>query len=536
MTTPRHLPIDAQTFEYIRKAGAVYVDKTQYIEKLLSLGRFFFLSRPHRFGKSLFTSTLKAYFEGKKELFDGLYLEDAEPRIAQQMQREAWVSSPVLYFQLNGVDYSYDEALSEALVAQMRILEAQWEIAGDEDSSPAIRFTYLIQTLFQKTKQQVVVLIDEYDKPLLETFDAPERNERFRTQLKSFYEVLKKSDAYIRFAFLTGITKFSKLTLFSALNNLKDITLLDSYAAICGFTQEELTGLFMPEIEALATKYQKSTEETLTLLKKKYDGYRFAGDGELVYNPYSLLNVLADSLFRYYWFETATPAFLVSYLKQINYFVPELKDGVEIDEGALQDFRIGGENPLPLLFQSGYLTIKDYEPFDYIYTLRYPNEEVCYGFLRMLMGGYYPTTVLDAAVTTRHFRDEILRGDVDAFMQRLTAIISGIPYGDFSRDPAPYYERDGQVAVFLVFLLMGQFIQTEVHNHVGRADAVVHTPAFVYVFEFKLDGSGTPEEALQQIEEKGYALPYKGGDKQVICVGVAFSKEKKTIASWLVKR
>ncbi|MGP1460976.1 MAG: AAA family ATPase [Bacteroides sp.] len=536
MSTPRQLPIDAQTFEYIRKAGAVYVDKTQYIEKLLSLGRFFFLSRPHRFGKSLFTSTLKAYFEGKKELFDGLYLEHAEPLLAEQMRREAWASSPVLYFQLNGVDYSYDEALSKTLVAQMRTLEAQWGIEGaEEETSPDIRFTYLIQTLFQKTKQQVVVLIDEYDKPLLETFDAPERNERFRTQLKSFYEVLKKSDAYIRFVFLTGITKFSKIVLFSGLNNLKDITLLDSYAAICGFTQEELTGLFMPEIEALATKYQKSTEETLVLLKKKYDGYRFAGGGEQVYNPYSLLNVLADSLFRYYWFETATPAFLVKYLQRINYYIPEIKDGVEIDEGALQDFRIGAANPLPLLFQSGYLTIKDYDFEENIYTLRFPNEEVKYGFLRTLLMGYYPT-VLDAVVDVRRFREEILRGDVDAFMQRLSAIISGIPYGDFSRAPEPYYERDGQVAVFLLFLLMGQFIQTEVHNHVGRADAVVHTPEIIYVFEFKLDGSGTPEEALQQIEAKGYALPYQGGDKQVVCVGVAFSKEKKTIASWLVKR
>ena len=535
MTTPRHLPIDAQTFEYIRKAGAVYVDKTQYIEKLLSLGRFFFLSRPHRFGKSLFTSTLKAYFEGKKELFDRLYLEDAEPRLAQQMQREAWVSSPVLYFQLNGVDYSYDEALSETLVSQMRTLEAQWGIAGEENSSPAIRFTYLIQTLFQKTKQQVVVLIDEYDKPLLETFDAPERNGRFRTQLKSFYEVLKKSDAYIRFAFLTGITKFSKIVLFSGLNNLVDITLADDYSAICGFTEEELTSHFAAEIEKLATKYQQTIEEARARLKKNYDGYRFSGNGVNVYNPFSLLNVLAFSNYKYYWFETATPAFLVKYLQQINYYVPEIKDGVEIDGGALLDFHLGDANPLPLLFQSGYLTIKDYEPFDYIYTLRYPNEEVKYGFLRTLLMGYYPT-VLDAAVDVRRFREEILRGDVDAFMQRLSAIISGIPYGDFSRAPEPYYERDGQVAVFLVFLLMGQFIQTEVHNHVGRADAVVHTPEIVYVFEFKLDGLGTPEEALQQIEEKGYALPYQNGDKQVVCVGVAFSKEKKTIASWLVKR
>lgn len=536
MTTPRQLPLGLQIFEEIRQQGLLYVDKTPYIARFISSSlKYVFLSRPHRFGKSLFTSTLKAYFEGKKELFDGLYLEHAEPQLAEQMHREAWVSSPVLYFQLNGVDYSYDEALSETLVSQMRTLEAQWGIAGEENSSPAIRFTYLIQTLFQKTKQQVVVLIDEYDKPLLETFDAPERNKRFRTQLKSFYEVLKKSDAYIRFAFLTGITKFSKIVLFSGLNNLVDITLEDNYSAICGFTEEELTSHFAAEIEKLATKYQQTIEEARARLKKNYDGYRFSGNGVNVYNPFSLLNVLAFSNYKYYWFETATPAFLVKYLQQINYYIPEIKDGVEIDEGALQDFRIGGANPLPLLFQSGYLTIKDYEPFDYIYTLRYPNEEVKYGFLRTLLMGYYPT-VLDAAVDVRRFREEILRGDVDAFMQRLSAIISGIPYGDFSRAPEPYYERDGQVAVFLVFLLMGQFIQTEVHNHVGRADAVVHTPEIVYVFEFKLDGLGTPEEALQQIEEKGYALPYQNGDKQVVCVGVVFSKEKKTIASWLVKR
>ncbi len=536
MSTPRQLPLGLQIFEEIRQRGLRYVDKTPYIASFISSSlKYVFLSRPHRFGKSLFTSTLKAYFEGKKELFDGLYLEHAEPQLAQQAQREAWESFPVLYFQLNGIDYSYDEALSKALMAQMRTLEAQWGIEGEEDTSPDIRFTYLIQTLFQKTKQQMVVLIDEYDKPLLETFDAPERNGRFRTQLKSFYEVLKKSDAYIRFAFLTGITKFSKIVLFSGLNNLVDITLEDNYSAICGFTEEELTSHFAAEIEKLATKYQQTTEEARAKLKKNYDGYRFSGNGVNVYNPFSLLNVLAFSNYKYYWFETATPAFLVKYLQQINYYIPEIKDGVEIDEGALQDFRIGGANPLPLLFQSGYLTIKDYEPFDYIYTLRYPNEEVKYGFLRTLLMGYYPT-VLDAAVDVRRFREEILRGDVDAFMQRLSAIISGIPYGDFSRAPEPYYERDGQVAVFLVFLLMGQFIQTEVHNHVGRADAVVHTPEIVYVFEFKLDGWGTPEEALQQIEEKGYALPYQNGDKPVVCVGVVFSKEKKTIASWLVKR
>ena len=347
MSTQRKLPVDTQTFAELRKSYDVYVDKTPYIAKLVSSGRFFFLSRPHRFGKSLFVSTLKAYFEGKKELFRGLVLEQTEEEMAKREGREAWIAYPVLHFQLNAQNYLTEESLTDNLSEQLSALELSYSLS-ETTGVPEKRFAYLLQALYQKTQKQVVVLIDEYDKPLLETFEKQELNEVYRSQLKAFYETLKRCDEYIHFAFLTGITKFSKVMLFSGLNNLKDITLLNHYAAICGFTEEELSSYFVPEIEGLAQRYNNTVEETRALLKKKYDGYRFSPSEEQVYNPFSLLNVLSDAAYQYYWFETATPAFLISYLKQINYYVPNIRDGVEVSEGELQDFRVGALNPLPV--------------------------------------------------------------------------------------------------------------------------------------------------------------------------------------------
>ena len=528
------LPIGIQTFEDIRRKELLYVDKTHYVARLVRPGlKNVFLSRPHRFGKSLFVSTLKAYFEGKKELFRGLVLEQAEEEMAKREGREAWIAYPVLHFQLNARNYLTEESLTDNLSEQLSALELSYSLSATT-GVPEKRFAYLLQALYQKTQKQVVVLIDEYDKPLLETFEKQELNEVYRSQLKAFYETLKRCDEYIHFAFLTGITKFSKVVLFSGLNNLVDISLQDVFSSICGFTEEELSNYFAPAIEALAQRYNNTVEETRALLKKRYDGYRFSPSAVPIYNPFSLLSVLAFSMYKYYWFETATPAFLISYLKQINYYVPNIRDGVEVSEGELQDFRIGALNPLPVLFQSGYLTLKDYSFEENIYRLRFPNEEVKYGFLRTLLMGYYPIPVLDAGVDIIQFRKEILRGDVDAFMKRLEAIIAGIPYGTISPDPLPYHERDGQVAVYLVFALLGQFLQTEVHNHIGRADAVLHTPEIIYVFEFKLDGTGTPEEALQQIEDKGYALPYQTAPQRVVKVGVAFNEGKKNIGSWVL--
>ena len=387
MNMPRRLPISTQDFEQLRNDGDLYVDKTQYIEKLFLLGRIFFLSRPHRFGKSLFLSTLKTYFEGKKELFEGLYIAEREEEIARWQKREPWESSPVLYFDLNAKDYESRDTLSRRLMTQLAEVEQRYGVQkGGED--PEDRFIDLIKALYQKTGKQVVILIDEYDKPLLETVDDEVLNKEIRSLLKAFYEVLKQCDHYIRFAFLTGITKFSKTTLFSGVNNLKDITLHNDYDAICGFTEEELTAYFAPEIEKLAKAENTTVDETRATLKEKYDGYCFSRNGVKVYNPYSLLNVLADSTYDYYWFETATPSYLVRFLRRTGVSIQNLEENIKIDADILEDFRYNDSNYIiHYLFYSGYLTIKRYLCEENLLILGFPNDEVRSSFLRGLL--YY---------------------------------------------------------------------------------------------------------------------------------------------------
>ncbi len=387
MNAPRRLPISTQDFEQLRNDGDLYVDKTQYIEKLFSLGTVFFLSRPHRFGKSLFLSTLRAYFEGRKELFEGLYIAEREEEIARWQKREPWEASPVLYFYLNAKDYKSRDALSRRLMAQLSEIEQQYEVEQGSEA-PEDRFIYLIKALYQKTGKQVVILIDEYDKPLLETVDDKALNEANRSLLKAFYEVLKQCDRYIRFAFLTGITKFSKTTLFSGVNNLIDITLLDNYDAICGFTEDELAAYFSPEIEKLAKAENTTVEETRATLKKKYDGYCFSRKGGRVYNPFSLLRVLANSAYDYYWFENATPSYLVKFLRRTRVPIQNLEENIEIDADILEDFRYNDPNYIiHYLFYSGYLTIKEYLCEENRFILGFPNDEVRSGFLRGLL--YY---------------------------------------------------------------------------------------------------------------------------------------------------
>ena len=387
MNAPRRLPISTQDFEQLRNDGDLYVDKTQYIEKLFSLGTVFFLSRPHRFGKSLFLSTLRAYFEGRKELFEGLYIAEREEEIARWQKREPWEASPVLYFYLNAKDYKSRDALSRRLMAQLSEIEQQYEVEQGGEA-PEDRFIYLIKALYQKTGKQVVILLDEYDTPLLETVDDKALNEANRSLLKAFYEVLKQCDRYIRFAFLTGITKFSKTTLFSGVNNLIDITLLDNYDAICGFTEDELAAYFSPEIEKLAKAENTTVEETRATLKKKYDGYCFSRKGGRVYNPFSLLRVLANSAYDYYWFENATPSYLVKFLRRTRVPIQNLEENIEIDADILEDFRYNDPNYIiHYLFYSGYLTIKEYLCEENRFILGFPNDEVRSGFLRGLL--YY---------------------------------------------------------------------------------------------------------------------------------------------------
>ena len=531
--TLRDLPIGVQSFEKLRQQDLLYVDKTQYIELLLRGGGVYFLSRPRRFGKSLFLSTLQAYFDGRKDLFEGLALERAEVELAAREKREAWVKYPVLYLDLNASSYTTILDLEDLLESH---LEAWEERYGKERSTKtySVRFEGVIKRAYEKTGQQVVFLVDEYDKPLLESILDPELYEAYRAMLYGFYSNIKNCDRYLRFVLLTGVSRFGKLSVFSGLNNLNDISMDRAYAGICGITEQELAAYFAPETETLAHTLNITHEEALAALKRRYDGYLFTEDGEHVYNPFSLLNVLQKKKLSDYWYATGTPTFLVRYLQRLNYFLPDLENDVTMGASGLQISPIEATSPIPILFQAGYLTIREYIPEEGVYRLGFPNEEVRFGFLKNLLQHYAPY-IADASTETATFLREIRTGQVDAFMKRLEGIIAGIPYGNIASEKVKYRERDAQVSVYLVFSLMGQFIASEVHNAIGRADAVVHTQDVIYVFEFKLEGNATPEEALEQIETKGYATPYQHSGKKVIGIGVSFNPDKRNIDSWVTK-
>jgi len=533
MTTSRRLPISTQSFKQLRNDGDLYVDKTQYIEKLFSLGRIFFLSRPHRFGKSLFLSTLRAYFEGRKELFEGLYIAEREEEIARWQKREPWEASPVLYFDLNAKDYESRDTLLRRLMAQLLEVEKRYDVEnGGED--PEDRFIYLIKALYEKTGKQVVILVDEYDKPLLETVDDEVLNKEIRSLLKAFYEVLKQCDEYIRFAFLTGITKFSKTTLFSGVNNLIDITLLDDYAAICGFTEAELDQ-FAPEVEKLAKQNKSTVEKTRARLKKEYDGYCFAEDGVHVYNPYSLLKVLATSKYKHYWFENATPSYLVNYLKRTQVFMPDLETDLKLDESAIQDFRYNDDDSvIPLLFQSGYLTIKKYSPQTQLFLLGYPNEEVRYGFLRELLPLYSSLKRENIRATVEELYEYFNEGNLAAAMIKIEEILAGILYGNIpnGEEGRPLREQYYQSVLYAVFRLLGIRAQAEVVCATGRIDMLVTTRKHVYIFEFKVNTQGSAQDAIDQIKERGYLKKIRATKRPIHLVGVSFDEKTRNVGEW----
>ncbi len=537
MTTSRRLPISTQSFKQLRNDGDLYVDKTQYIEKLFSLGRIFFLSRPHRFGKSLFLSTLRAYFEGKKELFEGLYIAEREDEIARGQKREPWAASPVLYFDLNAKDYESRDTLLRRLMAQLLEVEKRYDVEnGGED--PEDRFIYLIKALYEKTGKQVVILVDEYDKPLLETVDDEVLNKEIRSLLKAFYEVLKQCDEYIRFAFLTGITKFSKTTLFSGVNNLIDITLLDDYAAICGFTEAELDQ-FAPEVEQLAKQNKSTVEKTRARLKKEYDGYCFAEDGVHVYNPYSLLKVLATSKYKHYWFENATPSYLVNYLKRTQVFMPDLETDLKLDESAIQDFRYNDDDSvIPLLFQSGYLTIKKYSPQTQLFLLGYPNEEVRYGFLRELLPLYSSLKRENIRATVEELYEYFNEGNLAEAMVKIEEILAGILYGNIpnGEEGRPLREQYYQSVLYAVFRLLGIRAQAEVVCATGRIDMLVTTRKHVYIFEFKVNTQGSAQDAIDQIKERGYLKKIRATKRPIHLVGVSFDEKTRNVGEWKEER
>ena len=531
--TERKLPIGVQSFQSLRESGYLYVDKTQYIEQLLR-GKVYFLSRPRRFGKSLFLSTLAVYFRGEKELFEGLYLAQAEEELARQAKREAWQKHPVLYLDLNAKNFDTKQALIDTLERHLLNWEQEYNLVQRFDA-PEDRFYDIIEQLYRSTGTRVVVLVDEYDKPLLQTLEKEqsELHETFRRILAGFYSVLKSCDQYIQFVFLTGVTKFSKLSVFSGLNNLNDISLDNQYAEICGITEEELRDNFLPEIEQLREELGYSEDAMFNKLRQLYDGYKFAIKGANVYNPFNLLKVFQKLSLGYYWFATGTPTFLAKKLQEFRYPLPDLDNNVRVKRIELENPHELVDDPIQILYQAGYLTIKTYESDRERFTLGFPNDEVRYCFLELLLKVLYAQSALRALAELDLLEDEIRDGNLDAFMTRMQSFIAGMSYP--TTDELNLIEWNYQMVFYLVFRLMGQHVHTEVHNIVGRADCVVELKDTIYLFEFKLWSTGSPEDALAQIEEKGYAVPYQSSGKKLIAVGASFDEAKRNIGAWKAK-
>ena len=532
-TCKRVLPIGGQDFSDLRRNGFIYVDKTHFVADLVSASKYYFLSRPRRFGKSLFLSTLKAYFEGKKECFEGLFLEKWEEAQAAQEGREAWQQYPVLYLDLNAKNYESRENLENVLDRHLLIWENKYGVK-EKRVDLEDRFQSLLRYIYETTHQQVIVLVDEYDKPLLLTLEEglEDLNNEYRRILKGFFAVLKSGDPYLRFVFLTGVSRFSKISLFSDLNHLNDISLNRDYSSVCGITEEELKSNFQPEIEALSESEQLTYEETLEKLKQTYDGYLFIDGGVHVYNPFSLLNVFSDRMFFDYWFQSGTPTFLVQYLKKAHFYLPDLENNVEIDLSSLNNFKVDVGSPIPILYQAGYLTLKSYNRRSGLYSLGYPNNEVKYGLIRNLLPSY---SNLDETKVQRfvwQFYEKVCSGDVASFMQVISDLLANIPYSSASKDDVRWREQNYQIAVALIFQFMGMYTQTEVYSAKGRADCVVYTEHIIYIFEFKLWSAGTAEEALTQIQAQEYYKPFRLQGKKLVLIGTSFDEEKRNIKEW----
>ena len=519
----RRLPIGIQDFVGIRKEGFCYVDKTARIHQLISgSGQAFFLSRPRRFGKSLLCSTIGAVFEGRRELFGEMA---GRPALAIDSLEWEWEKHPVIRIDLNAGVYSNGvEALHSALFRELKREAGKQEVVIN-DRDCINQFACLIENSFHKTGKKVVVIIDEYDKPLLNTIDAPLIHTKIRDELKGFYGVLKSSGAYLKFVFLTGVTKFSHVSVFSDLNHLVDLTLDPRYADICGITQEELEGNFMPEIDAVLESGGMSKEAYLVELRRFYNGYRFSEKLLSVYNPFGLLNHFdKDGKFLPYWYETGTPTFLVKMIIDQKVNIVELTD-MQVGYEDFSKYDIEDMRAEPLLYQSGYLTIRDYDEELNQFTLDYPNEEVRASFAKSLLEQYLrPSAEASRGISTR-LPQALIRGEADAAMNVLKSYLASIPY-DIIKEKENYYET----ALHLIFTMLGLNCRSEVRIASGRIDTLVETKKYVYCFEFKLNG--TAEKALAQIDTKEYLLPWEGSGKKLFKIGVAFDGEKRNIGEW----
>ena len=523
MDNRKEYPIGIQSFQEIITNNLLYVDKTEFVYRLVKKNKYYFLIRPRRFGKSLLISTLEAYFLGKRELFKGLAIDSHEDL--------EWKEYPVFHLDFNAQNYSdSDDSLAQVLEKNLRKWEEKYGVTFNKDSF-SLRFERIIEAAYHKTGLQAVILIDEYDRPLLQNLskERMERQEKFRNILKGFFGVLKSSDEFIKFGFLTGVTKFGRVSVFSDLNNLSDITLLRDYNALCGITETELLENFQIGITELSDQYGLSYEGTCARLKRSYDGYKFTGwKAEGIYNPFSLLSAFNNREFDEYRFLTATPTMLIELLKDCDLSLFQL-DGSTRSGSELMGLEPILKDPIPLLFQTGYLTIKRMEEEDEekIYTLGFPNKEVERGFLRSLLPNYVSMNRIDGNFKISRFVKALRECRVDDFMNLLKGLIAGIPYGEKGKRVHENRFRD---VMFIICRLIGLSVDSEIHTVQGRIDMTVKTDRFIYIMEFKVDESS--DKALEQIDRMHYADPYIADGRTVVKVGVRFSSKVRNIDDW----
>ena len=520
----RFLPIGIQDFEKLRTGNYLYVDKTPLIYELTRTSTPYFLSRPRRFGKSLLLSTMEAYFLGKKDLFKGLALEKLE---------KEWTQYPVLKISFGVNSYENNERLKSRLDSIVSENESRYNIEKKSDN-PAERFANIIREVSEKYNQKVVILIDEYDKPILDALytDFEEQN---RQELRSFYSPLKDSDKYIRFLFITGITKVSHVNIFSGLNQLDDISMYEDYSDLCGISQEELERYFEPEINALAEKQKVSVEMAKEKLAKMYDGYHFTYEVDGVYNPFSLLKCFKQRSFDSYWFDTATPTMLIKTLEKKPSDLLRYTKPIIIQESAFKNYDPESENVLPVLYQSGYLTIKDYDNDSELYTLGIPNREVEKGLFEIIIPKFTTITTDELGLSIENFRQSFIHADIEKLMNLLKAALADIPTILKKNQCENYYET----VTHVIFRQTGFSVVSEFQSIAGRSDIVVTTKDSVFIFELKMDKGRAFEEvaaeALSQIDTGGYADRFTVSGKQMYKVGVVFSSDGKGLCGWKVK-
>lgn len=511
--------VGEQSFEVMRERGCLYVDKTRFIEKIIgSGGQYYFLGRPRRFGKSLFISTLKCFFQGWRDLFKGLY--------ADTMDWD-WRPRPVLHIDLNIEKYQRDTDLKEVVESMLRAWEKEYDVTPMSDNI-SVRFREIIEAAYKKTGERVVILIDEYDKPLVSNLHNNGMFEYYRDELASLYSNFKSSAEYIRMVFLTGVSRFAHLSVFSGLNNIRDISFSDQFNDICGISEDELIQNFKEGIHELAEKYGKSDSDIRKELKSRYDGYRFSGNGKDIYNPYSIVNVMEEKEFRNYWMHSGQATLLLEQLKRFNVALEDIIH-TKCSLNALIGLYLSNPSPLALLYQTGYLTIKDYDSRRDIYTLGIPNREVEEGFFSYLLPFYAHVSKGDSMLLVYRLIDELDCGDAEGFMNDLKGMFASVSY-----EMQMEKEQNLHNALLILMKLLSLEVSTEYHTSNGRIDLFISTKQYYYIIEIKLDRSA--REAIEQINSKDYALPFKTDGKTIIKIGVNFSTKSRTLSDWIVEQ